>query len=546
VLGASAAASSAASAGPTGLHGFLLRADEPASVVFHRTPSFAWQPLPGATGYELQLSMSSTFRENAIFYDTSSTTTPVAAPSLVLPWITGSPHSLFARVRAILSSGETTPWSADLGFDVLPPPPPAPIASDAGLLRWTPSDGATGYQVWLVDVSKRENAQTNVLDERELYTFHRSAQWTGTIHWRVRAVRSTAAGGPANGLPVTTYGAWSPTYSSANPAVSTGPIALSHTISDVVSDGSDTSSAHRLMTGFTWSGDQTLSGASAELFRVYVFTDAQCLNRVFTSAVVGSPAYAPRPDGPLALPGDAAGVTAARSRYLADGVEPAGELLDGTPVTAQESAPPAAVPAGHPPVGAPVDLWDTDSWPKGGYYWTVVGVAATPSAASSALVYRDLELPQDVCEQQPQRRGRFGITSEPAPTAARQPVATGLSPQGRLLSAAAAGTFFGQPLVAWTPSLSADTYEVQWSARQYPFIARGSIATPSSATVLPLTAGTWYYRVRGFDSSLPAGAQALSWSDVETLVVAAPRFTIARDALARGAKKKLEVVGSSK
>ena len=37
----------ARSARPTGLHGFLLRADEPATTTFHTTPSFAWSPVAG-------------------------------------------------------------------------------------------------------------------------------------------------------------------------------------------------------------------------------------------------------------------------------------------------------------------------------------------------------------------------------------------------------------------------------------------------------------------------------------------------------------------
>jgi hypothetical protein len=659
LLGATSAVSSAASGAPTGLHGFQLRADEPTTEVFHQTPSFAWDPFPQATGYQFQLSMSSTFRENAIFYNKNTFTTPVAAPSLVLPWITGSPHSLYARVRATLSNGDVTPWSDDYGFDVVPPPPPTPLPSDPGLLRWTPVDGATGYQVWLIDVPKKgqspglgkENAHTNVLDEREFYTFHQSSQWTGAVRWRVRAERSNEAGGPANGLPVTTYGAWSAIYSSSNPASSGGPITLTHTMSDITSDGGVASSAHRLMPAFTWSGNQTLSGANAELFRVYVFSDAQCLNRVFTSAVVGSPAYAPRPGGTLGLPLDSTGIALARAAYLDDGSEPSGELFDGTPISAQESAPPAiptttppadqspagpstptpsdgasaapaagapsggaaAPPVAATPAGAPVDLWDTDSWPKGGYYWTVVGVAAVPatvgastiaapgaskgstllpvtdvskfsigqsitigvaplsdtatisavgnglvtlnsplnnghaagepiaSTASSGVVYRDMEMPQDVCQVQPQRRHRFGITSEPALTTAQEPFATGLSPKGRLVSAARTGTFYGQPLVAWTSALSANTYQVQWSAKEYPFTPAGSIMTSSNSTVLPLTIGTWYYRVRGFDYNLPTGAQALSWSDTEKLVVAAPTFRVTKVTT-----KKFKVIGKSK
>src|SRR5438105_11135765 len=111
-----AGASSAPASGPTGLHGFLLRADEPSSTDFHRTPSFAWNPVPGARKYQFQLSTSSTFRDNGILYSDSTLRTPVSAPTLTLPWITGSPHSLYARVRAVLDT-ETTRWSAPFGFD---------------------------------------------------------------------------------------------------------------------------------------------------------------------------------------------------------------------------------------------------------------------------------------------------------------------------------------------------------------------------------------------------------------------------------------------
>jgi len=50
--------------------------------------------------------------------------------------------------------------------------------------------------------------------------------------------------------------------------------------------------------------------------------------------------------------------------------------------------------------------------------------------------------------------------------------------------------------------------------------------TSSTSVVLPVGPGTWYYRVRGFDYSLPTGAQQMSWSDPVKLVVAAPKFSI--------------------
>jgi len=114
VAGSLAGASAAAAPAPTGLHGFLLTANETSTSVFHRTPSFAWTPVKGAVRYELQLSTSNTFRDNGIVYDVSNLQTPVAAPTLSLPWITGSPHSLYARVRAFVGCGCNTtagPWS---------------------------------------------------------------------------------------------------------------------------------------------------------------------------------------------------------------------------------------------------------------------------------------------------------------------------------------------------------------------------------------------------------------------------------------------------
>ena len=109
VAGSLAGASTAAVAAPTGLRGFLLTATESATTTFHRTPSFAWKPAPGAVRYELQLSTSATFRDNGVIFDSRAFLTPVAAPSLTLPWITGSPHSLYARVRAIFGRGGVSP-----------------------------------------------------------------------------------------------------------------------------------------------------------------------------------------------------------------------------------------------------------------------------------------------------------------------------------------------------------------------------------------------------------------------------------------------------
>jgi len=389
---------------PTNLHGFLLRADEPQSASFARTPAFGWNPVRGALRYQFQLATSETFRENAIVYSAKSLVTPVVAVSVTLPWIDDMLH---ARVRAILAH-TVTPWSASFDFDMDPPPAPTPLPSYSGLLRWTPVEGADGYQIWLTDIGriKITTSFTNVLDEREFYTFHRTPAWAGTVHWRVRALRRNI-GSRQNGLPAATYGPWSPIYGSTNDTYRGGPIKLIGTLSDVFSGAGDASLDHRLMPGFIYSGDQAFDGTSAELFRVYVFTDRGCLNRVFTGAVTGGPAYAPRPGGPLSLPSQPEGLTTARASYLLDGAEPPSYTFDGELVQATESlaAPTpttsiptdsdgeAAAPASGPvttgpaeltgsAVGAPVDLWDTES--RGGYWWTVIPVeAAVPGRTST-------------------------------------------------------------------------------------------------------------------------------------------------------------------
>jgi hypothetical protein len=625
VLASGAQASPSQVAAPKALHAFLLRADEELDTTFERTPAFAWNPVPGAVRYQFQLATSSTFRENAILYSANNLKTPVAAPQLTLPWIDDMLH---ARVRAILPN-TTTPWSTRFAFDMHPPAPPTPLPSYSGMLRWTPVEGADGYQVWLYDIPriKITTSYTNVLDEREFYTFHRSPAWTASVHWRIRALRRNI-GAADNGLPAVSYGAWSPIYTSTNDPYHGGEIQLVGTLSDTFTDARTGAQGpnHRLMPGFVFTGDQTRDGESAELFRVYVFTDRGCLNRVFTSAVVGSPAYAPRPHGPLALPREADGLASARSSYLADGDEPQTDTLDGTVVqsneslapatptttvpvdsdTAAGSTPPGSAPATTTPAAgatsptgsAPVDLWDTE--PTGGYWWTVVAVeAAEPGRSSSNVAgaganakdttiqivaannfapgdvltlgnptneetvtiksisgstielatpltkghgpgeplvriggnlrYRDLELPQDVCAHG--RVARFAKNSEPSLTSAGEAFASGLSSGGKLVAASPNSPFYGNPLVAWTPALGAAMYQVQWSKTRAPFKPVLSGGAPGvlawgTSVVLPLTPRTWYYRVRGFDYSLPTGAQEMSWSDPSRIVVAKPKFKI--------------------
>jgi hypothetical protein len=638
VSGAAAAERSSGPAlrGPQDLHGFLLRADEPRQETFTRTPSFAWQPVAGAKRYEFQLATSRSFASGALLAR-KTTNAPVVSLALALPWITGTPYSVYARVRAIATDGNAGPWSPLFGFNVRWSNVPQPLDAPPGLVRWSTVDGATGYQVWFLDPNRIFRTATNVADEREYYTFHQDPTWTGTVHWRVRAIRALygvdSSNGARNGLPETSFGPWSPVYTATNPAFTHGPLTAVETVSNSVSTAS-TPAAHELMPAFSYSGDVGADGTSTELYRVYVATDRDCVNVVFRGAVVGGPAYAPRWNGTLALPGDVSAETADRTQYVPAGAEGLTTMADSTAVTANEAepsggsdaatitsgeddspsngdtdTPPAttapAKAAAFPPatltvdpsnVGPPVDLWDT-GWPEGRYYWTVVPVAATVNASLATtlgatapagattisvaaakqltvgdvlvvgtgpaqesvtvvstegssvtiapalanahgagdtvkrsggeLTYHDLQLPQDACAA-----GRvlsFGRTSEPAVAGGGgAPFASGLSPSGRLLSASKARpSFYGSPLVSWQPVLAASAYEVQWSKSPYPFVTKTTpILTYGTSAVLPLKPGKWWYRVRGINLGLPAGARAMAWSKTQALVVTKPTFAV--------------------
>jgi hypothetical protein len=556
---------------PTGLRAFLLRPNEAETHVFSRTPAFAWNPVRGAKTYEFTLSTSPLFASSGLVYASSTLTSPAASVPVTLPWISGEPYSLYARVRAIGPKGAIGTWSSSYGFNMRWSNVPQPMASGPGFIRWTPIDGATSYDVWYgnIDIgggkSKIFSTTTNVADQREYWTFHQNNAFAGTVLWRVRAVRRVDGTGlPKNGLPAVSYGPWSQIYTTTNGAFPYGSLTVLGTTADTTAVGQP--GAHQLMPAFQFSGDLSLLGAPHELYRVYVFTDRDCLNVVFKGAIVGSPAYAPRSTGPLALPANTTDLATYRTSFIADGTEPKSTTFDGVTVTTTESVPPSvftanlittgsqtessstssgstsstapsdpyAFPTSLSSGGAPIDLWDTN-WPQGRYWWTVVPVkmvmttsttgTGTSAVTTTKIDYVDAELAQDACASG--RVASFGKQSQPAVTASGTPYAAGLSTNGRLLSATKPKpVFFGAPLVAWAPALGASAYEVQWSKKRYPWRPIGNKYTFSTSASLPLTPGTWHYRVRGIDLSLPTGAQQMAWSTPVTLVVAKPKFRL--------------------
>jgi len=486
---------------PTGLRAFLAEKSNGEGAAFSRTPAFAWKPVQGAAKYEFALSTSPLFSSSGLVWDDTTLTTPMAAVPIALPWITGNPHSLYARVRAIGANGSVGPWSGFFGFDMrwtgdgIPKPLPAPD----GLIRWTPIDGATSYQVWYVNTdlmgsgkSKIISTTTNAADEREYYTFHDDSASYATVQWRIRAVRRTDFTA-ANKLPTVSYGPWSPVYTSTNSPFQTGLFANLSTLAEPADEGHDPAKdGYQLMPGFVFTGD-TGFGPAAPLHRVYAFSDEDCVNQVFEGSAVGGPAYVPRSSGALKLPVNTDELAVASIYNLTDGVQGGTVSSTGDNIVPTEGTSPSTFtpvylnqqqssagssgspggsgssssgstststptsssstgvifPSSIQSVGAPVNLWDTN-WPKGHYYWTVVPVyadvavepksnlAAPPAASAGAepLVYWDGEVPQDAC--QTGREGTFGKASEQAGTRdlkSRVPHVWALSPDGKLLAA---------------------------------------------------------------------------------------------------------------
>ena len=543
-------ATTAPLAAPTGVHAFLLRADEPQTDAFPRTPAFAWTPFQGARSYDFELSTSRRFDESSIVWSTTSRDKALQVPMLsiplALPWMTGNPYALYAHVRARTAAGVTR-WSLPFGFnmrwralpDQLQPTIP-------GLVRWKPVEGATSYEVWFVDAGKVITTNTNVADEREYYTFHPDSLWTGVVQWRVRAVRKVYGSLP-NGLPVVSVGPWTQINVAINPGIATGPISLIEDASD--REGTATTPVtHSLTPGFAFTGNMATNGQAGRLFRVYVATDAQCVNIVFKGSVVGSPAYAPRTNGPIALPTTPADVTAAQTKFAADGAQAGTFTADYRPVTTSEDAAastattattdydadhatattataPSTIPSDFTTSGSLVDLWDS-GWPTGRYYWTVVPVREV--ATSTGVQYFDAAVPQDECAA-----GRvlaFGKSSQPATTSETKPYVSGLAPTGELVAAQTAKpSFYKSALIAWEPALGATGYEVQWSRTRYPW--RTATTTPyytaaTSMLLEGLTTGTWFFRVRGIDPYVPGPIKQMTWSKPQQFTLAKPRFAV--------------------
>ena len=546
---------------PTNLHGFLLRPNEPVTHTFSRTPAFAWAPVRGAACYEFELATSRAFGESSVVWSNVSTdqhsgkhcrpvkarfprakepgseeeegapdtvvTTiapikiPAVSVNLVLPWFTGKPYALYAHVRAVTTTGASG-WSKPFGFNMRWEDTPVPLGAKPGLVRWTPIEGATGYEVWYGGygpgyyINKIVQTHTNVADQRDLYTFHLEEEWWRTVEWRVRAIRQVVGAVP-NGLPAVSYGPWTAVYAMSNPGWTSGRLKVGFAVSDEMSS-STTAGPHQLMPALTFSGDQALDGRVFRLFRTYAFTDSDCVNVVFKGSVVGSPAFAPRVNGPLKLPRNQAELDFALVNVLPNAMTETAKTFtaDTFPLVSNETFE-------EDRSLLRVDLPDLDARTTR-YFWTVVPVAIVVNEDTGEFEYWDYESPQDAC--QAGRVATFGKESRPAATTGGAPYVSGLSPNGRFLAQAGARpVVYSSPLIAWRPVVGATQYEVQWSRTTYPWRKRGSTRTHATTAVLKLSPGLWYYRVRGLNGA-QVGTPAMTWSAPVAVKVVRPTFRI--------------------
>ena len=294
LLGTLLATSAAAAppGAPKGLRGFELRPNESSTHTFSRTPAFAWSPVRGASCYEFELATSRSFDGSSVFWSNvsngagsgkSCTAVTVTAPlrrnsgseprarrqrgsrHASPPFASRRPRSTSCSRGSRASHTRSTRTSAPSRRAARPHGASRSdltcagsrhrcrMPAKPGLVRWTPVEGATAYDVWYPDIRKVIRTHTNVADQRELYTFHLEDSWWQLVRWRVRPVRQVVGALP-NGLPAVSYGPWSPTYATRTPRWAAGKLQARAAISDAVSTDSK-AAAHQLMPAMTFGGD---------------------------------------------------------------------------------------------------------------------------------------------------------------------------------------------------------------------------------------------------------------------------------------------------
>jgi hypothetical protein len=500
VAGGSPARSQALVA-PTGLEAFQNRLGDAETDVpsFSRSPSLAWNPVRGAARYQLELSTAARFSSSgSIVFTAQTATVPAAAIPISLPWMTK--RALYWRVRA-MGATISSPWSRPARFHVRADGAPLKRSAGPGFVRWSSIPGATGYEVSFLNRGRTIATTATAADLRDYY----AAGGPAKAQWRVRAQRRLY-GSDKRALPVVSYGPWSATFTTP---VTLGSVRRLATVSDGASER-----GHVRVPVFLFP-----SADRAALRHVYVMSDAACTDVVFNSAVVHGSGFAPRAiqlvsDTHVSVAANDSpvyGVAGRRIKPSESGTNRA------TASASNESVP--RTPAAPAAPDASAAAWAPTELAPGRYYWTVV-----PVERRADRTYHDLKLPKVACKA---AKGSFVITA-PAPTlgSSKAPFVTGFSTNGRLASAATwPPRVYGNPLVSWKPVPGASRYEVEWTRSKSRWPAAIGLRTFGTAASLPLSPGTWWYRVRGVDEAA-LGDGTMSWSGAVRIDVTTPTFAV--------------------
>jgi hypothetical protein len=156
-------------------------------------PEFQWTPVQGASSYRLEVSTDPSFGTLLTNVTTKST-------AFVSTTIYPAQSTLYWRVQATDGQGIALTWSSTGTFNQVLPTPEGLVGTTSGelipTLRWTPVNGAVGYDVHVV------------LPSGSAKDFHVPVSTmvpvgltgSGLFHWQVRADFSGAGAGPYSAL----------------------------------------------------------------------------------------------------------------------------------------------------------------------------------------------------------------------------------------------------------------------------------------------------------------------------------------------------------
>ena len=378
---------------------------------------------------------------------------------------------------------------------------------------------------------------------------------------------------------------------------------------------------HRLTPAFTFSGDQ-VGGASYTLFRVYVFSDSQCVNVIYPRCHHRRPQLRPAHHRPArSCRRRRQDLLDAAATYLPDGQEGKTYMADTASVQTTESDKAAAAatsgstksgrrprprtPAPTPDLNLPslpaldrrtgrslgqrlaarpllldgrprqrnacqhqvddldgrrgtgllddhgcIDLRHLQGLDAHHRHWIDIRAgsrrihlgnhgdaqrALEPQPRSGEKVsqgtqveYRDAELPQDACANG--RVMAFGKQSAPGRRRWVDSVRLGSLAAGsaRRLRRSRAPPSSERRSSPGSPHSVRTATRSSGRRSRIPWKSAGSLTTQSTSALLPLKAGSWFYRVRGFNALLPGSAKAMSWSTAQQLTLARPVFRVVR------------------